>query len=90
MTTVLDRVPVDQINARARNVRFRRVVLTVIAAVLYGAGWVTHKTLAWSLYGIGWAAAKVFGAAWTALTWMGQAVVVGWVDARTGGPRGPA
>ena len=62
-TTVLDRVPVDEITAQAREVRFWRTVLTVIAAVLFGLGWVT---------------ARVFAVAWLAASWSWVAVREGW------------
>ena len=88
--TVLDRIPLDRINTGARGIRFSRALLTIIAAVFYGFGWVSHKALGGTLYGIGWAAAKVFGAAWAAISWTALAVKVGWVDARSGGARGPA
>lgn len=74
MAIALGRVPLDEINTRAREVHFGRTLLTVIAAVLYGAGWV---------------AAKVFGAVWLAVAWSAVAVKVGWTEAR-GGARGPS
>jgi hypothetical protein len=44
MATVLDRVPVDEITAQAREVRFGRTLLTVLAAVLYFVfGWLPGK-----------------------------------------------
>lgn len=66
---VLDRVPVDRISSEARDVHFGRTVLTLLAAVLYGVGWVV---------------AKVFGLLWLAVAWSGTAVKVGWQDARRG------
>ena len=65
-TQARDRV--EQITARARAIRPGRTVLTVIAAVLYGIGWV---------------AAKVFGVVWLAATWCAAAVQIGWEEART-------
>lgn len=74
--TVLDRVPLEDINTRARDVAFGRTLLTIIAAVLYGLGWLT---------------AKVLGGIWLALAWSAVAVKVGWTEARAGaGTRGPA
>jgi hypothetical protein len=67
MTAILDRVPVDKITAEAREVHFGRAVLTVVAALLYGIGWVT---------------AKVVGGVWFALAWAWTAVKVGWTEAR--------
>jgi hypothetical protein len=71
-TSVLDRVPVDQITERARQVRPGRTVLTVIAGALFGLGWVV---------------AKVFGVLWLAFTWSWAAVGVGW-EAAHGPSRG--
>lgn len=68
MTAVLERVPVDRITAEAKDVEFWRTVLTVIAGVLYGLGWLVGKT---------------FTVAWRVLAWVGVAVKVGWQDART-------
>ena len=65
-TTLLDRVPVDEITARAREVKPGRTVLTLIAAVLFGMGWV---------------AARVFAVLWLAFTWSWAAVSVGWAAA---------
>jgi hypothetical protein len=73
MTTVLERVPVDRISSQAREVRFGRTVLTLIAAVLYGIGWV---------------AAMAFTVLWLALSWSATAVRVGWQEARTPRPAG--
>lgn len=67
MTAVLERVPVDRITAEARDVRFWRTVLTAIAGLLYGLGWVT---------------AKAFTLLWLAIVWVGAAVKIGWRDAR--------
>ena len=39
-TEILARVPVDEITAQAREVKPGRTVLTVVAAVLFGLGWV--------------------------------------------------
>lgn len=55
MATVLDRVPVDEITIQAREVRFGRTVLTLLAAVFYGVGWVLGK--AW--LGVAWAGVAV-------------------------------
>lgn len=65
--SVLDRVPVDAITERARSARPGRTVLTVIAAVLFGLGWVTCKGLS---------------VAWLAVAWCGSAVAEGWLAAR--------
>ena len=65
-TSTLDRVPVDAITAQAREVKPGRTALTVIAAVLFGLGWVT---------------AKVCAVAWLGVMWSGVAVREGWRDA---------
>lgn len=63
MATVLERVPVDQITAEARQVNVLQVVLTMIAAVFYGVGWVVGKfflVLAWCAVAVrtGWREAR--------------------------------
>ena len=88
MATFLARVPLDEINTRARGARFGRVLLTAIAALFYGFGWASHKALGGVFYGIGWVAAKAFGVARVTLAWVALAVKVGWMDA--GGSRGPS
>lgn len=72
--TVLDRVPLEDINTRARDVHFGRTLLTVIAALLYAVGWLT---------------AKILGGIWLAFAWSAVAVKVGWTEARAG-TRGPS
>lgn len=67
MTAVLDRVPVDRISAEVKDIQFWRTVLTGIAGLLYGLGWVVGKT---------------FTVLWLAMVWVGIAVKVGWQDAR--------
>ncbi len=62
-TSVLDRVPVDQITEQAQQVRPGRAALTVIAAVLFGLGWIV---------------ARVFAVLWLAAMWCGVAVREGW------------
>jgi uncharacterized membrane protein YedE/YeeE len=64
---VLDRIPVDDITVRARQARPGRVILTIIAGVLFGLGWVAYKACA---------------AAWLAVAWCGSAVIEGWQEAR--------
>lgn len=55
MSTVLDRVPVDEIGVAARDIRFARTLLTVFAGVFFAAGWLAGR--AW--LGVAWAAAAV-------------------------------
>lgn len=64
---VLERVPVEQINREARQVRFWRTTLTLIAGLLFGVGWL---------------AAKVFTGLWLVLAWSATAVKVGWQEGR--------
>jgi len=68
-------VPLDAINTQAREIEFGRVALTVIAAVLFGVGWLVGKTVR---------------LVWLALAWSFVAVRVGFQQGRTGGARGPA
>jgi hypothetical protein len=72
--TVLDRIPVDNITARAHRARPGRAALTVIAAVLFGLGWATYKA---------------FAVAWLAAAWCGSAVIEGWQAARAAQARAP-
>lgn len=65
--TWVQRVPVDQINEQAKEVRFWRTVLTVIAGLLFALGWL---------------AAKGFAVTWLAVSWSVVAVRVGWSEAR--------
>lgn len=67
MTAVLERVPVDRITSEAKDIQFWRTLLTVLAGLLYGIGWVAAKTVA---------------AVWRAACWAAVAVKVGWTDAR--------
>ena len=53
--TLLDRIPVDDITAQAREVHFGRVLLTVIAAVFWSIGWVTAK----AFLAVAWCAVAV-------------------------------
>lgn len=66
--TFFDQVLTERITAEARETHFWRTVLTVIAGLLFGLGWVTYKTLA---------------GLWFIAAWVGAAVKVGWQEART-------
>jgi hypothetical protein len=72
--SVLAAIPVDRITVQARQIRFGRTMLTLLAGVLFA---------------IGWCLAKSFAVAWLALSWCAIAVQVGWVEglggARDGG-----
>ncbi|MFI0897073.1 hypothetical protein [Streptomyces sp. NPDC020983] len=65
-------IPLDRITARARQVRFWRTVLTALAGLLFGAGWV---------------AAKACALVWLAVAWMATAAQMGWREARRGTDR---
>lgn len=60
----------DRTVEQARQVRFWRTVATVIAGVLYGAGWLAFHATA---------------GVWFALVWSVGAVRLGWTDARNRG-----
>jgi hypothetical protein len=64
---VLRRVPVEQITREAREARFWRTVLLVLAGVLFGLGWLAFKT---------------FAVVWLAMAWTATAVKLGWKAAR--------
>lgn len=65
--SLLERIPVEEITVQAREARPGRAALTVVAAVLFGAGWL---------------AARLLTGAWLALVWSGTAVRVGWQAGR--------
>ncbi|MBO0813548.1 MAG: hypothetical protein J2P30_00105 [Actinobacteria bacterium] len=67
--SLLDRIPIDEIGAEARQIRAGRALLTVLAAVLFGIGWLAAKTVTGS---------------WLAVTWSVAAVKVGWREGRRG------
>jgi len=63
MTAITERIPLDSITEQAHQVRPGRTALTLIAAVLYGLGWIT---------------ARVFAVLWLAGVWSAVAVREGW------------
>ena len=69
MTTLTERIPLDRIEHRARHARPGRVVLVVIASLLFG---------------LGWAAYKLCAVTWLVVAWCGSAVIEGWQTAKTG------
>jgi uncharacterized membrane protein YedE/YeeE len=69
LTSVTGRIPLDRIEARARQARPGRAVLVVIASLLFGLGWLAYRACA---------------LAWLALAWCGSAVIEGWQTAKTG------
>lgn len=60
---MLQQATLDQIREQARTLTPLRTLLTLLASVLFGVGWVAAKTL---------------GTVWLGLTWAYAAVVVGW------------
>lgn len=58
-------VDIGRISREASKVQFRRVLLTLIASLLYGFGWVL---------------AKIFVVAWRAAVWSLTAVKLGFQD----------
>ncbi|WP_406168895.1 hypothetical protein [Streptomyces sp. NBC_00996] len=72
MAVWADRVPVEEISERARQVKFWRTCLTVLAGLLFGLGWL---------------AAKAFAVLWLAVVWSATAVKVGWQEGRRGAAR---
>jgi uncharacterized membrane protein YedE/YeeE len=70
----LERIPTERITAQAREVHFWRTVLTLIAGLLFGTGWLLAKAFT--------VAAKAFAVVWFALTWCAIAGREGWRSAR--------
>lgn len=55
MTTFLERVPVDEISDRAKEVHFARTILAVFAFIFYGIGWTVGKVwlgFVWTLVAV--------------------------------------
>lgn len=67
LASIFETVPLDRITTEAREVRFGRIILTLLAGLFYGLGWVT---------------AKVFSVSWRAMAWLATAVKVGWQEGR--------
>ena len=68
--TVLERVPLDRIDERARAADPGRAAATVIAAVLFGLGWL---------------AARALSIMWAGVAWSASAVAEGWAQGRSAG-----
>jgi hypothetical protein len=66
--TVLERIPLEAIDERARAADPGRAAATVIAAVLFGTGWL---------------AARALSLAWISLAWSVSAVAEGWAAGRS-------
>lgn len=71
--TVLDRVPVEAIAARARAVHPGKVLLSWLTAAA--------TALAGVLYLLGWLPAKALRGLWFAAVFVGAALAEGWTDA---------
>jgi len=67
--SMADRVPLDRIEDRARQAHPGRTALVVIAAALFGLGWVAFRACALG---------------WLAVAWCGSAVIEGWLAAKAG------
>lgn len=74
MANVLDRVPLEQITAQAREIDPKQTILLIIAAILYSIGWVAGK--AFNIV------ARALMLLFRALAWSGVAIKVGWTEAR--------
>lgn len=72
LDALLDTQRLDRITAEARQVHFWRTVLTVIAALLFGLGWVV---------------ARAFGLLWLVMAWTATAVRLGWQEGRKPRPK---
>jgi hypothetical protein len=66
--SLLERIPVAEITEQARQAHPGRAALTVVAAVLLGAGWLAARTL---------------NVLWLGAAWMAIAVREGWRDGRS-------
>jgi hypothetical protein len=70
VTTITQRMPLDEITRQARQVRFGRVLLTVLAAVFFGIGWLVARlflAVAWCAVAVrtGWQEGRHGGPAGT-------------------------
>ncbi len=70
VTSIAERVPVDEITARARQVRAGRLLLTLLAGFFYAIGWTVGRAfyaLAWCAVAVrvGWQAGAARGPART-------------------------
>lgn len=72
MTTLDQLMDTDRITREAREVQFGRTLLTIIAAVLFGLGWIVAKT---------------FTVLWLVVTWSAVAVKLGWQAGRSPAPQ---
>src|SRR5260221_8817989 len=66
-TSVLGRVPVEQITERARSARPGLTLLTLLGGLLFSVGWVS---------------ARMFTVSWLCAAWCGSAVAEGWAASK--------
>lgn len=64
----------EQVSERAKDVHFGRSVLSLIAAVLFGLGWLAAKAFA--------LLRLTLSLLWLALAWCAVLIKLGWQDAR--------
>jgi cytochrome c biogenesis protein CcdA len=69
LTSVAERVPLDRIEQRARQAHPARVLLTLLAGLLFGLGWLACRACA---------------VTWLAVAWCASAVIEGWQSAKAG------
>lgn len=63
MTTLAERVPLDDILTQAREAKPGRTALTLLAGLFFGIGWLSAKT---------------FTVLWLFITWAVTAIRLGW------------
>lgn len=80
MVAALDRVPVSRIRREASQITPRGVVLALSRTLV--------TVLAGLLYAAGWSAARTVRAVWTGLVWILAAIKLGWKDGVSRGPIG--
>jgi hypothetical protein len=68
VSTLLARVPLEQIRTEAKAARFLPTLLAFVTAILFGVGWLIGK---------------VFSVVWFVLAYAGTAVKVGFIQARS-------
>lgn len=66
MATVLDRVPVERVAARAKNITLGAALLAIVTGLLFAVGWGVRKLL---------------HLLWVPLAWTWAALAEGWVQA---------
>lgn len=65
-------VPMDRIGGGVRKTDYRKVLLLILAGLLYIPGWLAGRF---------WLGARIVFV-WAAHTWAGSALRVGWADGR--------